>query len=139
MRKAKRATVILIWAAYLLPVNATQAAHRQPAKQPDYLAIVKAYADVMIRDGRDTYGTEHSPLFASALDRRALRIGSFDDIPGVRSGDRSLGGANPQVDADLYAILYRLTALSGEKRYAHEADQTLEFFFSHCQSPDTRG
>ena len=137
MRKAKPATVILIWAAYLLPINATQAAQRQPEKQPDYLAIVKAYANAMIRDGRDTYGTEHSPLFASALDRRTMRIGSFDNIPGVRDGDRSLGGANPQVDVGLYAVLYRLTALSGETRYAGEADQALKFFFSRCQSPDT--
>ena len=35
----------------------------------DYLTIVKLYADAMIKDGRDVYGTEHSPLFASALDR----------------------------------------------------------------------
>ncbi len=106
-------------------------------KRNVYLAIVKAYANAMIEDGRDTYGSEHSPLFASALDRRTMRIGSFDDIPGVRSGDRSLGGANPDVDVDLYAILYRLTALSGDKRCANEADRALEFFFSHCQSPAT--
>jgi len=115
----------------------SQSAQRRPGKQRDYLTIVKAYANAMIEDGRDTYGTEHSPLFASALDRRTMRIGSFDDIPGVRNGDRSLGGANPQVDADLYAILYRLTALSGEKRYTNEADRALKFFFSHCQSPTT--
>ena len=79
----------------------------------DYLAIVKWYADAMIKDGRDTYGPEHSPLFASALDRQTMRMGLFEDIPGVRAGDHALGGANPQVDVELYAILYRLTLLTG--------------------------
>jgi len=137
MQKPKTTAVILILAAYLLFMNATQAAENQPGNVRDYLTIVKAYANAMIKDGRDTYGAKHSPLFASALDRSTMRIGSFDDIPGVRNGDRSLGGANPQVDADLYAVLYRLTEISGEKRYAKEADQALKFFFSHCQSPLT--
>lgn len=127
--------------AILLTLAATplkgQAPDAKTAEQRNYLTIVKAYADAMIKDGRDTYGAKHSPLFASALDRRATRIGSFDDIPGVRSGDRSLSGANPDVDASLYAILYRLSLISGEKRYANEADQALEFFFTHCQSPST--
>ncbi len=137
MQKTKTATVTLILAACLLFVAGTQVAHRQRGKRPDYLGIVKAYANAMIKDGRDTYGTKHSPLFASALDRHTMRLGVFDDIPGVRKGDRTLGGTNPQEETDLYAILYRLTELGGEKKYANEADQTLEFFFSHCQSPVT--
>ena len=137
MQKTKAAILILILAAYLLLVNGTQAARRQGRKQPDYLTVVKAYANAMIKDGRDTYGTEHSPLFASALDRRTMRLGDFQEIPGVRKGDRALGGADPQDDADLYAILYRLTELGGEKQYANEADKALEYFFSYCQSPVT--
>ena len=104
---------------------------------PDYLTIVKAYADAMIKDGRDIYGSEHSPLFASALDRTTMRIGALDTIEGVRKDDRSLTGANPQVDKDLYRILYRLTKLTGETHYALEADDALAFFYSHGQSPNT--
>ena len=137
MQKTKATILILILTACLLLVNGTQAARRQGRKQPDYLTIVEAYANAMIKDGRDVYGTKHSPLFASALDRRTMRLGDFQDIDGVRNGDRSLGGANPQEDRDLYAILYRLTDLCGEKQYANEADKALEFFFSHCQSPVT--
>ena len=137
MQKTKATILILILTACLLLVNGTQAARRQGRKQPNYLTIVEAYANAMIKDGRDVYGTKHSPLFASALDRRTMRLGDFQDIDGVRNGDRSLGGANPQEDRDLYAILYRLTDLCGEKQYANEADKALEFFFSHCQSPVT--
>jgi dienelactone hydrolase len=108
--------------------------------RPDYLALVRAYADALIERGRDVYGDQHSPLFAAALDRTTMRLGSrehFGSIPGVREHDRSLGGANPQEDKALYGILYELTALTGEKRYAAEADRALEFFFTRCQSPET--
>ena len=135
MQKTKAITVMVILAACLLFMNGVQAV--QSAKQGEYLEIVKAYADAMIRDGRDVYGAEHSPLFASALDRHTMRIGVFEGIVGVREGDRTFGGANPQEETDLYAILYRLTELSGEKKYANEADKALKFFFSHCQSPVT--
>jgi len=91
----------------------------------------------MISRGRDTYGTERSPLFASALDRKTMKIGSFGSIPGVRNGDRSPRGANPQTSAGLYAVLYRLTQVTGEATYTEEADRALEFFFTHCQSPQT--
>jgi hypothetical protein len=104
------------------------------------LEIVKAYADAMIEKGRDTYGDEHSPLFAAALDRSGMKLGSaesFGKIPGVRENDRSLGGANPQEDRSLYAILYQLTSLTGEEKYAREADEALKFFFNNCQSPET--
>jgi len=80
MQKTESAILILVLAAGLFLENGTHAARRQGAKQPDYLRIVKAYANAMIKDGRDTYGTEHSPLFASALDRRTMRLGDFSQI-----------------------------------------------------------
>jgi hypothetical protein len=109
-------------------------------KNPNYLAIVKSYAKAMMKDGRDVYGKESTPLFAAALDRTTMKLGSlerFGSIPDVREVDRALGGANPQQDAHLYAILYELTELTGRKKYAREADKALEFFFTHCQSPET--
>ncbi|MDN3690464.1 hypothetical protein [Cyclobacterium jeungdonense] len=104
------------------------------------LEIVKAYADAMIEKGRDSYGDAHSPLFAAALDRSGMNLGSaesFGKISGVRDSDRSLGGANPQEHRSLYAILYQLTSLTGEEKYAEEADQALKYFFTNCQSPET--
>ena len=104
---------------------------------PNYGALVGAYADAMIENGRDRYGQEHSPLFASALHRENMNVGRFPAIEGVREDDRSLTGANPQVDKDFYAILYRLSEKTGDKRYSHEADAALKFFFERCQSPQT--
>lgn len=104
------------------------------------LKIVKAYADAMIEKGRDTYGDEHSPLFAAALDRKGMTLGSaesFGKIPGVRENDRSLGGANPQRDKSIYTILYQLTNVTGDEKYSREADKALQYFFDNCQSPET--
>jgi len=137
MQNSRPSYVTWICAACFLFASVSQGEQAHIEKHRDYLAIVKAYADAMINAGRDTYGPEHSPLFASALDRHTMRIGVFEAIPGVREGDRSLGGANPQEDVGLYAILYRLTELTGDEKYAKQADQSLEFFFTHCQSPVT--
>jgi hypothetical protein len=116
----------------------------------DYRHIVKAYADTLLERGRDRYGKEHSPLFATTLNRKSLKI--FDEAGlerlwqirlqdwenwGVRNRDRMTTGANPMHDQDLYQILYALTEITGDKRYAKEADRTIKWFFEHCQSPVT--
>lgn len=44
-------------------------------------------------------------------------------MPGIRSGDRTLCGANPMHHQNLYQLLYALTKITGQKRYADEADQ----------------
>ena len=114
---------------------------------PDYLEVVRRYADAMIEHGRDTYGREKSPLFAAALDRR--RLGPLEGLAlrrvsrasrgewGVRPGDRVLTGANPMHDQNLYQVLYALTDVTGDRKYAAEADAALAWFFTHCQSPAT--
>ncbi len=105
-----------------------------------FLKIVEDYANAMIKQGRDHYGKEHSPLFASALNRETMKLGTkveFGSIEGVRETDRALGGANPLSDKDLLQILYKLTDLTGDKKYAKAADDALGFFFSHCQSRAT--
>lgn len=105
-----------------------------------YLNVVKGYADAMISNGRDVYGPEHTPLFASVLKRETLTIGSkadFSSIEGVRKNDRSIGGANPLTDVELYHILYSLSDITENGLYAEEADKSLKYFFAHCQSPVT--
>jgi Periplasmic pectate lyase len=118
-----------------------------PAEAPDHLTTVRAYADALLEHGRDTYGEVHSPLFAVTLDRGTLNLLEGEAMEGVaampreswgiRSHDRMLTGANPMQDQNLYQVLYALTAMTGEKRYAQAADDALKFFFEHCQSPQT--
>lgn len=130
------------------------------AASDDYLAWVRSYADAMVAHGTDTYGEKHTPLFAVTMDRATMDppappeggfedggnktinytnydeyADRFPDVPGLR--DRYLWGANPQTDRALYHILYDLTEITGEDRYAAAADAALKHFFENCLSPDT--
>ena len=137
MRCCTKSITVAMAAACLLFAAGIQAEETLPGKQLDYLKIVQAYADTMIERGRDTYGLQHSPLFAAALNRRRLMPGLFPDISGIRNGDRCTTAANPMHDQNLYQILYALTKITEEETYAAEADKTLTFFFENCQSPAT--
>src|SRR5437764_11200464 len=99
------------------------------AEQPsagDYLEVVRRYADTMIERGRDTYGPQKSGLLLSALDRTTLApLASRPAAPGgIRREDRSgepwsaLTGANPHLDQNLLRVLYALSQMTGEPKYA---------------------
>ena len=115
------------------------AAFRQ-TKGADYFFIAKNYADFMITHGRDRYGREHSPLFATTMERGTGNV--YRKHPpkapkGIRVQDRTWRGANPANHGGLYGLLYRLTDLTGDSLYAGEANKAIDWFFSHCQSPKT--
>jgi len=119
-------------------------------KRTDYLEIVKGYADTMLKYGRDNYGMEHSPLFATMLDRKTLRMFSEEDQRrlwrirlddwenwGIRNRDRIFKGANPHHDENLYQVLYELAKITGDIEYERQADKTIKWFMQRCQSPTT--
>ena len=108
----------------------------------DYLHIVKSYADALLERGRDTYGKVNSPLIATTLDRKTLKLFEGEELERiwyirlkdwenwrVRNRDRMLTGANPMHDQNLYQVLYALTEITGDKRYAKETDRTVKWFF----------
>lgn len=122
----------------------------QEEDRADYLHIVKSYADTLLEHGRDTYGRVNSPLFATTLDRKTLKLFEGEELDRiwyirlkdwenwrVRNRDRMLTGANPMHDQNLYQILYALMEITGDKRYAKETDRTIKWFFDNCQSPVT--
>lgn len=106
----------------------------------DLLSCVVNYATVIIEKGLDVYGDEHSPLIASTLNRKTLRVDSLIkqiEIPGIRSSDRSITGSNPIYDKFLYKLLYLLSETSGDRKFEDAANSALKFFFNNCQSPVT--
>ncbi len=108
-----------------------------PASGPTYLDLARAYADVMIEKGRDTYGKEHSPLFAATLDRETYEVGKQPGIPGVRGKDRCVFGANVQDDPGLYHLLLGLAEVTGDPKYQKAYDECFAFFYTKTQSPVT--
>jgi len=117
------------------------------AHAPDYLRTVREYADAMIDHGRDTYGSVKSPAFAATLDRKTMKLPEGKAAEriehilrsnwGIRAGDRTVAGANPMHDQNLYQVLYALTKATGDERYAKQADEALRWFFENCRSSTT--
>jgi hypothetical protein len=115
--------------------------------RPEYLMVVKDYAETLIQKGRDRYGPQHSPLFATTLNPYTFRIfegKQREEILnlkrenwGIRNHDRMVTGANPMHDLNLYQILYALSEISENPNYAFEAEKTLKWFFENCQSSIT--
>jgi hypothetical protein len=121
------------------------AACRGEEKPVDFLAVVRGYADAMIAHGRDTCGPQKTGLILSALDRMTMTPLAVRPSPpgGIRRGDRpgrawsAMNGANPQLDQNLLRVLYTLSEITGETRYARMADDELTWFFTHAMSPKT--
>jgi hypothetical protein len=130
----------------------------QPADSR-YLQMVRAFVETMMTHGADHYGPVHSPLFAAMLDlktlalpvqslpeeffhgnprqRQTFKFGFPNPPVGIRPGDRAPMGNNLEHDINLLRVMYELTALTGEKRYAAHADAYIRFWLLHCQSPET--
>jgi len=115
--------------------------------QAGYLKVVRAYADAMLEHGRDRYGEESSPLFATTLDRRTMQLFQGEELEKIRSipregwdirnHDRMVMGANPMHHENFYQVLYALSEATEDKRYANEANAALKWFFEHGQSETT--
>jgi Periplasmic pectate lyase len=115
----------------------TRVATPSPARA-DYLGIARRYADTMFAHGRDIDGPARSPLFSTTLDRRTLGLlRSAPPLEGVRPEDRAVNAANPMHDQNLYQVLYALSEITGDRRYATAADEALRWFFTHTQSRAT--
>jgi hypothetical protein len=147
MHRFRISFIGLILVESLAGTVVVEAADNESRDMPDYLNIVRAYADAMIERGQDTYGQAHSPLFAEELDRKTMRLLEGDPLRkvaamtrdewGIRPHDRMLDGCNPQHCLNLYQVLFQLTEMTGRNRYAEEADRSLTYFLAHCQSPAT--
>ena len=137
-----------------LPVTPDQQQWQGILARCDYQGIAKAYADFMITHGRDVYGPKHTPLFVTAMDRKTGQVFKHGHVPyphviakpyapglrrdhKMRPQDRTYSGGNPLEDLPLYGLLYRLGELTGEKRYAEEADKSIAWFLANAQSPAT--
>jgi hypothetical protein len=92
--------------------------------------MVRDYADALLQNARDDYGTQYSPLIASTLNRRTLKQPQGQELKrllamprktwGIRPSDRILTGANPMHDQNLYQLLYALSEVTKQERYAAE-------------------
>ena len=131
-----------------LPTPDQRDAWKKTLAAYDYVTIARAYADYMIEHGRDTYGPKHTPLFVTGIDRRTgkrisppfAHVKRKPFMPGwerdreLRGSDRNYGNADPLDQLTLLRIMHRLSRMTGEKRYAEEADKTAAWWMANTQT-----
>jgi hypothetical protein len=116
------------------PVHAEEPSR---AAAPDLMAIARGYADAMIDHSRENLPDPKLPLFPIVLTRDTYTIpqGKVGNLVTARVPQEFKTIANPHHDLNLYQLFYALTTLTGEPRYAAEADRVLGYFLMHCQEP----
>ncbi|MCY2954661.1 MAG: hypothetical protein NTU53_22245 [Planctomycetota bacterium] len=142
IRPLRLSRCILALSFVLLSLSAQTDA---PVSPPDFLQVVRRYADTMIDRGRDTYGPQKTGLFLSSLDRMTLAPLTVRPAPpaGIRRGDRAgrpwveMSGANPHLDQNLLRILYTLSQITGDNRYQNSADAEVAWFLNNTLSPES--
>ena len=115
---------------------------KAPVPQSPFVKVVYAYADAMLKNGRDNYGPQKTGLFLSALDRTTMApLANVPPAPpGVRAAERVGGangplvGANLQHDENLLRLLYSLSELTTKPFYRAAADSELKWFIENSQS-----
>ena len=113
---------------------------KAPVPSSPYIGVVYRYADAMIERGRDTYGSQKTGLFLSALDRSTMSpLTNRPTAPeGIRESERvtpegtPLAGANPHHDENLLRLLYMLSELSGKPKYRDAADAELKWLLQNA-------
>ncbi|MBI3986257.1 MAG: hypothetical protein HY343_05030 [Lentisphaerae bacterium] len=111
-------------------------------KQPAF-AAVRAFADTMLRFGRDDYGPRKTPLFAGQLNAETRRIpaGTADD-PGLFFENIQIAGCMPacqnlMFDFGLLDSLKLLSRITGDAAYEQARQDTLAHFLRHCRHPQS--
>lgn len=104
---------------------------------PDLLGIVKRYADAMIDKSRSQLPEPKSPLFPIVLTRDTFQIqpGKVGNLVTARVPQEFKNIANVHHDLNLYQVLHALTKLTGDSKYAAEADRVIGYFLKNCQEP----
>ncbi len=104
---------------------------------PDFFAVVRRYADAMIEHSRENLPDPKLPLFPIVLTRDTYKIppGKVGNLVIARTPQEFKNIANIHHDLNLYQIFYALTKLTGDAKYAAEADRVINYFLKNCQEP----
>src|SRR5690606_32789606 len=147
----QKASTVGFWFAFsvcLVCVSGVRAADPEPEARVDLLGVVRAYADAMLEHGRDHWG-QPSPLFASLLNRETHDLFNFEPadvdpgyvrakVPSERwpalfpadqaRDERMFDASNPAHDEHLFSVLYQLSEVLGDAKYAQAADAAISYW-----------
>lgn len=110
----------------------------RPGREP-WLALVAGALDRLLEYGTDRYGPVSTGMFLAILDPVArsspeeplfLDTGAYFEEG--RAHRRAIRGSNFWYDQAAIRVLYRVSELTGDRRYAEAADRSIDDFFRHA-------
>jgi hypothetical protein len=137
-----RAALGVLTTLGLMTAAVAQTAVAQTAvapKPPAYLAVVRTFADSLLRRGLDTYGSRLTAQWASVIDTRTGEVPrrGVPTVDGIRPHDRAVGGSNLYQDLPTVQAFRVLSRLTGDERYARAAEAYLADALRYTTSPAT--
>ncbi len=94
--------------------------------------------DDFVRDMASAAADNKGVLSFEYYDEAVILDGMPPAPYGVRIQDRvNRSGANPLLDTHLYSMMYELSQITGDDKYAQAADDAYAFFLENAQSPVT--
>jgi len=121
---------------------ATGACGADENKGTAWRGFVAKSLDTLIEHGTDRYGDQKTPLLMAVIDVNTQRSPEkpllLDSLVRLeerlhRRGER---GSNLWYDQATLRAMYRLSKLTGEKKYAEAADAYIGYFFKYCYKAD---
>ena len=121
-------------ATSLVSEDAAAGEARIVEKDGSYIGPAVSLADRVVRDFRDHYGPQHTPLFVDALDLETGRPFEYD-----RAFRDQAGGVlcNVGYQQNWLRTLVSLTSATGDPKYQEEAERALRFYMNSTAHPDS--
>lgn len=114
-------------------------AQADTAKQPDYVAVVRTFADNVLKYGRDTYGERHTPLFVDGINVDTHDPATWvlpDDCAEVWKMPKRQVMSNLASQQVLFRTLVSLSAITGDPRYHQAALDATRYMLEHYRWRD---
>lgn len=119
----------LLLFAFAVDLHATEPP--APTDPNRYLNAVRAFADNVLKYGRDTYGPKHTPLFVDGLNIYTHEPVKWIDPDGTRWILSNLASQQ-----NLFRTLDGLTMITGDPKYRQAAMEAIEYAFANLRSPN---
>jgi len=102
------------------------------SEESKYLQAVREFADNVLKYGRDTYGSKHTPLFIDGLNVHTHEPVKWND---PNTGDHwTLSNLASQ--QNLFRTLDGLTRITGDPKYKQAAMDAIEYAFENLRGPN---
>lgn len=129
---SNKSSKCFLW-VFLIGVGIWQPVHGYAQAEPDskkLLHAVQAFADTVLRAGRDTYGEKQTPLFVDGLHAESLK-----PVIWKKDGE-SWVLCNFASQQPLLRTLEGLSGLTGKGHYCLAAADATRYALKHLQSPN---